>query len=45
MRDWHYPICFVPFQIEILLGKTKNFDELMVAATEEREIGDYKEQN
>ncbi|KAJ9702553.1 hypothetical protein PVL29_004336 [Vitis rotundifolia] len=32
-------------KIEILLGKTENFDELMAAAAEEREIGDYKEQN
>ncbi|RVX19721.1 Uncharacterized protein CK203_005243 [Vitis vinifera] len=32
-------------KIEILLGKTENFDELMAAAAEEREIGDYKEQS
>ena len=45
MQDWHYPLCFVRFQIEILVRKTENFDELMVVAAEEREIGDYKEQN
>lgn len=27
-------------QIEILLGKTENFDELMAASAEEREIVD-----
>ncbi|XP_038890892.1 uncharacterized protein At2g34160-like [Benincasa hispida] len=33
-------------KIEILLGKTKNFDELMAAAAEERgEIGDADEQS
>ncbi|CBI21021.3 uncharacterized protein At2g34160 [Vitis vinifera] len=32
-------------KIEILLGKTENFDELMAVAAEEREIRDYKEQS
>ncbi|KAF8389099.1 hypothetical protein HHK36_025784 [Tetracentron sinense] len=33
-------------KIEILLGKTENFDELMAAAAEEREAaGDSEEQN
>ena len=45
MRDWLYPLCFVRFQIEFLVQKTENFDELMVATAEERECGDYKEQN
>ena len=45
MQDWHYLLCFVCFQIEILVRKTENFDELMVATAEEREIEDYKEQN
>ena len=45
MRDWLYPICFVRFQIEFLVQKIENFDELMVATAEEREIEDYKEQN
>ncbi|RVW47438.1 Uncharacterized protein CK203_086469 [Vitis vinifera] len=31
-------------KIEILLGKTENFDELMAAAAEEREAGDVEEQ-
>ncbi|KAK6945080.1 DNA/RNA-binding protein Alba-like [Dillenia turbinata] len=30
-------------KIEILLGKTENFDELMAAAAEEREAGDAEE--
>lgn len=37
---WHF-IC----QIEILLGKTENFDELMAAAAEEREIADEEQQS
>ncbi|KAF3450865.1 hypothetical protein FNV43_RR06954 [Rhamnella rubrinervis] len=32
-------------KIEILLGKTANFDELMAAALEERESGDAEEQS
>ncbi|KAJ7951885.1 Alba DNA/RNA-binding protein [Quillaja saponaria] len=32
-------------KIEIVLGKTANFDELMAAAAEERENGDLEEQN
>ncbi|KAF6152729.1 hypothetical protein GIB67_021389 [Kingdonia uniflora] len=32
-------------KIEILLGKTENFDELMAAAAEEREAADNEEQN
>ncbi|RWR73325.1 Alba domain-containing protein [Cinnamomum micranthum f. kanehirae] len=32
-------------KIEILLGKTENFDELMAAAAEEREVGDGDEQS
>ncbi|RVW67718.1 Uncharacterized protein CK203_063379 [Vitis vinifera] len=32
-------------KIEILLGKTSNFDELMAAAAEEREAGDVEEQS
>ncbi|KAF8406952.1 hypothetical protein HHK36_006073 [Tetracentron sinense] len=32
-------------KIEILLGKTENFDELMTAAAEERENGDSEEQS
>ncbi|CBI36290.3 hypothetical protein AAG906_000051 [Vitis piasezkii] len=32
-------------KIEILLGKTANFDELMAAAAEEREAGDVEEQS
>ncbi|KAI4294792.1 hypothetical protein MLD38_040883 [Melastoma candidum] len=32
-------------KIEIVLGKTENFDELMAAATEEREIADGEEQS
>lgn len=32
-------------QIEILLGKTENFDELMAAAAEEREVADGEEQS
>ena len=31
-------------QIEILLGKTENFDELMAAAAEERDAADGEEQ-
>ncbi|KAI3879291.1 hypothetical protein MKW98_007447 [Papaver atlanticum] len=31
-------------KIEILLGKTENFDELMAAAAEEREAADAEEQ-
>ncbi|KAK3210868.1 hypothetical protein Dsin_015574 [Dipteronia sinensis] len=31
-------------KIEILLGKTANFDELMAAAAEEREAGNVEEQ-
>ncbi|RZC53719.1 hypothetical protein C5167_012584 [Papaver somniferum] len=31
-------------KIEILLGKTENFDELMAAAAEEREAADSEEQ-
>lgn len=35
-----------PQQIEILLGKTENFDELMAAAAEERgDTGDTDEQS
>ncbi|RZR84423.1 hypothetical protein BHM03_00011257 [Ensete ventricosum] len=38
--------CFEPrIQIEILLGKTEKFDELMAAAAEEREAGNGEEQN
>ncbi|URE14430.1 Alba [Musa troglodytarum] len=32
-------------KIEILLGKTENFDELMAAAAEERDVGDGEEQS
>ncbi|OAY72024.1 uncharacterized protein At2g34160-like [Ananas comosus] len=32
-------------KIEILLGKTENFDELMAAAAEEKEAGDGEEQS
>ena len=32
-------------QIEILLGKTENFDELMAAAAEEREVADEEQQS
>ncbi|XP_074590153.1 uncharacterized protein At2g34160-like [Curcuma longa] len=32
-------------KIEILLGKTENFDELMAAAAEERELADGEEQS
>ncbi|KAG6501289.1 uncharacterized protein At2g34160-like [Zingiber officinale] len=32
-------------KIEILLGKTENFDELMAAAAAERELADGEEQN
>ncbi|CAA7408869.1 unnamed protein product [Spirodela intermedia] len=32
-------------KIEILLGKTANFDELMAAAAEEREAGEGEEQS
>ncbi|XP_010254376.1 PREDICTED: uncharacterized protein At2g34160-like [Nelumbo nucifera] len=32
-------------KIEILLAKTENFDDLMAAAAEEREIGDGEEQS
>ncbi|KAI4381961.1 hypothetical protein MLD38_007976 [Melastoma candidum] len=32
-------------KIEIVLGKTENFDELMAAAAEEREIADGEEQS
>ncbi|XP_058226015.1 uncharacterized protein At2g34160-like [Rhododendron vialii] len=32
-------------KIEILLGKTEKFDELMAAAREERELGEGEEQN
>nr|KAJ0203592.1 hypothetical protein LSAT_V11C500275620 [Lactuca sativa] len=32
-------------KIEIVLGKTENFDELMAAAQEERELGYAEEQN
>lgn len=39
-------INFFPSQIEILLGKTENFDELMAAAAEEREAaGEGEEQS
>lgn len=34
-----------PFQIEIWLEKTANFDELMAAAAEERDVGDGEEQS
>lgn len=34
-----------PFQIEIVLGKTENFDELMAAAAEEREAAEADEQS
>lgn len=37
--------CYFLSQIEILLGKTENFDELMAAAAEERDIGDGEEQS
>ena len=30
-------------KIEILLGKTENFDELMAAAAEEKEVGDEEQ--
>ncbi|CAL9081022.1 Alba [Musa troglodytarum] len=32
-------------KIEILLGKTEKFDELMAAAAEERDVGNGEEQN
>ncbi|XP_010914880.1 uncharacterized protein At2g34160 [Elaeis guineensis] len=32
-------------KIEILLGKTENFDELMAAAAEERDVGGGEEQS
>uniref|UniRef100_A0A1D1ZHH7 Uncharacterized protein At2g34160 n=4 Tax=Mesangiospermae TaxID=1437183 RepID=A0A1D1ZHH7_9ARAE len=32
-------------KIEILLGKTANFDELMAAAAEERDVGDGEDQS
>ncbi|GLT26157.1 hypothetical protein SLA2020_012420 [Shorea laevis] len=32
-------------KIEILLGKTEKFDELMAAAAEERDVADAEEQN
>ncbi|CAL9772994.1 unnamed protein product [Musa acuminata subsp. burmannicoides] len=32
-------------KIEILLGKTENFDELMASAAEERDVGDGEEQS
>ncbi len=32
-------------KIEILLGKTENFDELMAAAAEEREVADEEQQS
>ncbi|XP_068647954.1 uncharacterized protein At2g34160-like isoform X2 [Aristolochia californica] len=32
-------------KIEILLGKSENFDELMAAAAEERELADGEEQS
>lgn len=32
-------------KIEILLGKTENFDELMAAEAEQREFGENEEQN
>jgi len=32
-------------QIEILLGKTESFDELMAAAAEKRDAGDGEEQS
>ncbi|KAL5975310.1 hypothetical protein ACLOJK_031989 [Asimina triloba] len=32
-------------KIEILLGKTENFDELMAAAAEERDVADAEEQS
>ena len=42
-------ICKLYLQIEILLGKTANFDELMAAAAEERErereAGEEEEQS
>ena len=44
-------ICWTPFlysynaQIEILLGKTEKFDELMAAAAEEREANETEEQS
>jgi len=34
-----------PVQIEILLGKTEKFDELMAAAAEEREAAEAEEQS
>lgn len=40
-----YMLVMLLFQIEILLGKTANFDELMAAAAEEREAGDVEEQS
>ena len=33
------------FQIEILLGKTENFDKLMAAAAEEADVGEDQEQS
>jgi hypothetical protein len=36
---------FLCSQIEILLGKTENFDELMAAAAEEREAAEAEEQS
>ena len=40
-------LCDLSFvsQIEIVLGKTENFDELMAANAEEREIADGEEQS
>ena len=38
-------VCFIGAQIEILLGKTENFDELMAAAAEERDVVDGEEQS
>lgn len=37
--------CSCLFQIEIVLGKTANFDEIMAAAAEEREAAEAEEQS
>lgn len=42
---WLMIVDLFPFQIEILLGKTENFDELMAAAAEEREAAEAEEQS
>lgn len=46
MGLWLPVYCFEPHsQIEILLGKTEKFEELMAAAAEERDVGNGEEQN